>query len=172
MFTSRSKLFWAILALFVAVFLFLFPALIAYRYTAPSQRNDFVSHPWRGWSFAWAAITVPADSQLKTSGQALREAKRVFRGSSVDPQEIQLLFVPKQRPFTFTHDIAGQTITSTVTPSYRFIWQVTGKIDVTSTGPLVIVAMLDYASGATLYDVRTDLPGAAQPEPSPPAPAP
>lgn len=170
MFGSRSKLFWAILTLVIAAIVILFPALVAYRYTAPSQRNDFVTHPWRGWSFAWATITVPADSKLKTSGQALREAKRVFRGSSVDPQEIQLLFVPKQRPYSFTHDVNGQSITSTVTPSYRFIWQVTGRIDVTSTGPLDIVAMLDYASGATLYDVRTDLPSASQPEPTPSAP--
>jgi hypothetical protein len=170
MFTSRSKLFWAIFALVVAAFVFLFPALIAYRYTAPSQRNDFVSHPWHGWSFAWAAITVPADSKLKTSGQALREAKRVFRGSSVDPQEIQLLFVSKRRPYTFTHDVVGQNVTSMVTPSYRFIWQVTGRIEVTSPGPLVIVAMLDYASGATLYDVRADVTAATQPEPSPSAP--
>lgn len=170
MFTSRSKLFWAIVALVLAAFVFLFPALIGYRYTAPSQRNDFVTHPWRGWSFAWATIMVPGDSKLKTSGQALREAKRVFRGSSVDPQEIQLLFVPEQRPYTFTHDVAGQSVTSTVTPSYRFIWQVTGKLDVASTSPPVIVAMLDYASGAALYDVRNDLPSATQPEPSPSAP--
>ena len=34
----------------------LLPALVAYRYTSPVQRGEFVSHPWRGWSFIAAAL--------------------------------------------------------------------------------------------------------------------
>jgi hypothetical protein len=164
----RSKRFLVEVLLVAALVIFLLPAFVAFRYTAPSQRGDFVRHPWRGWSFAYAALAVPGNAQLKTSGMALRKADWLFKGTAVDPREVQLLYVPAHRPYTFTHAVGGRVVTSSVVPRYRFIWQVQGVIDTISDRTDTIVALLDYANGRVLYDVRNDLPATQlSPEPSP-----
>jgi len=162
----RSKKSLVVAALVVALVVFLLPAFVAFRYTAPSQRSDFIRRPWRGWSFAYAALAVPGDAKLKTSGMALRKADWVFKGTAVDPREVQLLFVPAGRPYRFTHRVDGSVLTSSAIPSYRFIWQVQGVIDTISQRTDTIVALLDYDTGRVIYDVRHDLP------PSPLAPEP
>jgi hypothetical protein len=118
----------------------------------------FVEAPWRGWSFLAAALAVPANSQLKTSGQALRKADWLFHGTVVDPREVQLLFVPKHRALFFQHRVGTASVTSRVVPAYRFIWEIRGRIDTVNTTSNVIVGMLDYKTGHLLYDVRKDLP--------------
>ena len=166
MFEKRSKRFWMTIAAVAAVVIFLFPALIAFRYTAASQRNDFIRRPWRGWSFVAAALAVPPNSRLKTSGQALRLAVYRYRASVVDPREIQLLFVAEKKPYTFTQQIAGRSITRTVVPAYRFIWQVAGHVDTLPHSGNVIVGLLDYDTGKLLYDIRKDLPASLRTPPS------
>jgi len=142
---------------------FLFPAFVAFRYTAASQRMDFVRRPWRGWAFAVAAVGVPGSSQLKTSGMALRKADWVFKGTSVDPREVQLLYVPAATPYTFSHRVDGRLVTSTVTPTYKFVWQVEGVVgtgsdaDADADADETVVGMLDYRNGHLLYDIRDDL---------------
>ena len=151
----------------MAALIFVTPALLAFRYTAASQRDQFLTHPWRGWSFALAAILVPGNSQLKTSGAVLRKAQWLFRGTGVDPQEVQLLYEHPHRPYTFSHTVAGRTVTSTITPTYWFVWEVEGQIDTLPASGHVIVAMFDYRTGKMLYDVRNDLqPEQIVPEPS------
>ena len=163
----RSKRFLVVALVLAALVVFLLPAFVAFRYTAPSQRGDFVRHPWRGWSFAYAALAVPGDAELKTSGMALRKADWVYKGTAVDPREVQLLYVSKRKPYTFTHNIDGREVTSTVVPSYRFIWQVQGAIDTVSERGDTVVALLDYDTGRILYDVRDDLlPSELTPEPT------
>jgi hypothetical protein len=163
----RSKRFLVVALVLAALVVFLLPAFVAFRYTAPSQRGDFVRHPWRGWSFAYAALAVPGDAELKTSGMALRKADWVYKGTAVDPREVQLLYVSKRKPYTFTHNIDGRTVTSTVVPSYRFVWQVQGAIDAVSERSDTVVALLDYDTGRVLYDVRDDLlPSELTPEPT------
>ena len=119
---------------------------------------------------------MPGNSELKTSGMALRKADWLFKGTAVDPREVQLLFVKRKEPYTFTHAIDGRTLTSTVVPSYRFIWQVEGVVDTISGSGNTIVALLDYRSGRVLYDIRDDLtPAELAPRPSDtttPSPAP
>jgi hypothetical protein len=158
MFTHRSRRFWAIVIVIATLIVLYLPSLIAYRFTAASQNTGFLTRPWQSWSFLYTALTVPADAQLKTSGQALRRADRLFAGSAVDAREVRLLFLSAGKPYTFTHDVAGRSVTSTVTPPYRFTWQVSGVIDPTHSHTLVPVALLDYRSGRVLYDVRADLP--------------
>jgi hypothetical protein len=153
----RSKRFVAGAVVLVALVVLVLPAFVAFRYTAPGQRGDFVRHPWRGWSFAYAVLAVPGDSRLKTSGMALRKADWLFKGTVVDPTEVQLLFTPRGRPFTLRHAIDGRSVVSTVTPSYRFVWQVQGVIKTISDRSDTVVALLDYATGRVLYDVRDDL---------------
>jgi hypothetical protein len=172
----RDKRFLAVAIVVAALVIFALPAFMAFRYTAPEQRGQFLTRPWRGWSFAYAALAVPGDSELKTSGMALRKADWLFKGTAVDPREVQLLFVKRKEPYTFTHAIDGRTLTSTVVPSYRFIWQVEGVVDTISGSGNTIVALLDYRSGRLLYDIRDDLtPAELTPRPSDtttPSPAP
>lgn len=146
-----------VVAVVAALLVLLLPSLVAYRYTAPQQRGEFVTRPWRGWAFVAAAFRVPGDSELKTSGAALRRAAWVFRDGLVDPREVQLLFVPQDEPFTLDHAIDGRMVTTTVDPEYRFIWQVQGSVPAVSDRTDTIVALLDYRSGRVLYDVRDDL---------------
>jgi hypothetical protein len=163
----RSKRFLIVALVLAALVVFLLPAFVAYRYTAPSQRGDFIRHPWGGWSFAYAALAVPGDSELKTSGMALRKADWVFKGTAIDPREVQLLFVPEGKPYRFTHSIDGHVVTSSAVPNYRFIWQVQGVIDTVSDRTDTIVALLDYDTGRVIYDVRDDLlPSELTPEPT------
>jgi len=153
----RSKKFLAAVAVIVVLVVFALPAFVAYRYTAPEQRSEFITHPWRGWAFVYAALAVPGDAELKTSGMALRKSDWIFQDTVVDPQEVQLLFVPKRRAYTLIHAIDGRSVTSTVVPSYRFIWQVQGAIDTVSGRTYTIVALLDYDTGRVLYDVLDSL---------------
>ncbi len=172
----RDKRFLAVAIIVAAVIVFVLPAFVAFRYTAPQQRGQFLTRPWRGWSFAYAALAVPGGSELKTAGMALRKADWLYRGTAVDPREVQLLFVRRKQPHVFRHAIDGRTVTSTVVPSYRFIWQVQGVIDTVSDKTGTIVALLDYNSGRVLYDVRDDLtPAELEPQPTTvasPSPAP
>ena len=172
----RDKRFLAVAIVVAALVVFVLPAFIAFRYSAPEQRGQFLSRPWRGWGFAYAALAVPGGAELKTSGMALRKADWIYKGTVVDPREVQLLFVRSKRPYTFAHSIDGRTVTSTVVPSYRFIWQVQGTVDTVSDKADTIVALLDYNSGRLLYDVRDDLtPDELAPRPvdnASPSPAP
>ncbi len=176
LFRNRNKRFWIILVVVVVAVVFYLPSLVAFRYTAAAQNTGFLTHPWRSWSFIVTALTVPGDSRLKTSGIALRAADAHYRGSAIDPHEVRLLFLPEGKPYTFTHTIGGRTVTTTIRPPYRFVWQVTGHID-TVNGPDTIVALLDYRTGRVLYDVRHDLSqgaGATEPagsSPTEPSPA-
>lgn len=163
----RNKRFLVVFVIIVAFATIVLPALVAYRYTAQEQRGEFVRRPWRGWAFTYAALAVPADSRLKTSGMALRKADWLFKGTAVDPREVQLLFGPQDVPFTLSHDIGARSVTSTVTPSYRFIWLVRGSIATIPDSSRTIVALLDYQTGRVLYDVRDDLlPPELTPSPS------
>jgi len=170
---KRNTRLWVIAAVVVVLVVALLPALVAYRYTSPDQRGDFVSHPWRGWSFIAAALRVPGDSELKTSGDALRKSERLFGRTAIDPQEVQLLFVVAGEPYAFTQEVAGIRAGAEVTPKYRFIWEVRGTVP-TGLGAGAaredaVVALLDYETGRLLYDVRQDLPAdwlETQPAPS------
>ena len=172
----RDKRFLAVAIVVAAVVIFVLPAFVAFRYTAPEQRGQFLAKPWRGWGFAWAALSVPGNAELKTSGMALRKADWLYKGTAVDPREVQLLFVKTKEPYTFTHGIDGRTLTSTVQPAYRFIWQVQGVVDTVSESSSTVVALLDYKTGRVLYDIRDDLtPAELAPQPgdsASPSPAP
>jgi hypothetical protein len=172
----RDKRFLAAAIVVAALVIFVLPAFVAFRYTAPEQRGQFLTRPWRGWSFARAALAVPSNAELKTSGMALRKADWLYKGTAVDPREVQLLFVKTENPYTFTHGIDGRTLTSTVVPAYRFIWQVQGVVDTVSDSSDTVVALLDYKTGRVLYDIRDDLtPAELAPQPgdsASPSPAP
>ena len=84
-FRNRNKRFWIVLIAVVVLVGFYLPSLVAFRYTAAPQNTGFLTHPWRSWSFIVTALTVPGDSRLKTSGNALRAADSRFNGSSIDP---------------------------------------------------------------------------------------
>ena len=153
----RDRRFLAVGTVVAALVVFVLPGFLAFRYTAPGQRGQYITRPWRGWRFAYAALAVPGDSVLKTSGMALRKADWIYRGTVIDPREVQLLFVSSGRPYTFTQSVDGRTLTTSVVSSYRFIWQVQGEVATLTDGGGIVVALLDYRSGRLLYDVRDDL---------------
>jgi hypothetical protein len=171
MLRGRSKLFWALVALAVAVVVFYLPSLVAYRYTADAQSSSYLTHPWRSWRFVVAALTVPGDSQLKTSGTAFRDADEYFDRTNVDVVAAQLLYLPVDEPYTFTPLIdAGDDETTaaqsdaaviaaladpaTIVPPFRFVWQIEGFYGRGGDAPETIVAMIDYRSGEVLWDIR------------------
>lgn len=160
----RNTRLWVTVIVVMIVVIALLPALVAYRYTSPVQRDEFVSHPWRGWSFMAAALGVPSDSELKTSGEALRKAVWLYKQSGITPLEVQLLFVTAGEPYAFEQEVAGDRLEAAVTPEYRFIWEVRGTVPTgAGTGAprqTAVVALLDYETGRLLYDVRDDLPPA------------
>jgi hypothetical protein len=158
-FRKRSKRFWATLIVVVTVVVFYLPSLVAFRYTASPQRTSFLTHPWRSWDFVTTLLTVPGDARLKTSGAALRKADTYWYGSGVDPQSVRVLFLPAGRPYTFTHEAAGQTFTTTIRPPYKLVWQVRGELDGDGGHASdTIVGLLDYRTGRVLYDIRNDVP--------------
>jgi hypothetical protein len=167
-FKKHGKRFWATVALVAAIVVFYFPSLLAYRYTAAAQSGDFLTHPWRSWDFLFTALTVPSDSRLKTSGAADRKAEELFDKSQVGVVQVRLLFLPAGVPYSFTQQIGSRSVTTRITPPYRFVWQVDGTVHALAGNPTRIVMMLDYRSGAVLYDITSDLPGV----PSSPLPGP
>jgi hypothetical protein len=170
MFRNQSKRFWTILVACVVVVVLYFPSLVAFRYTAPPQNVTFLYKPWKSWSFAYTALTVPGDAKLKTSGEALREAKKVWPGPTPSVDEVRVLFVDEGQPYEFTHSVGGRDVTTTVVPPYDFVWQVRGAV--AKGGDENIVGLLDYRSGDVLYDVRTDLAAPATGPSATPTPLP
>jgi hypothetical protein len=163
--------FWATVALVAAIVVFYFPSLLAYRYTAGTQSSSFLTHPWRSWDFLFTALTVPSDSRLKTSGAAERKAEELFDKTQVGVVQVRLLFLPARVPYSFTQRIGSRTVSTRITPLYRFVWQVDGAVHALSGSPVLIVMMLDYRSGEVLYDITSDLPGVpSSPSPSNPGP--
>lgn len=157
MFRNQSKRFWIILVTCVTVFAFYFPSLVAFRYTAPPQNVTFLYQPWKSWSFAYTALTVPGDAELKTSGEALRAAEKVWPEPQFNAREVRVLFLDEGRPHTFTHDVLGNEVETTITPTYDFVWQVRGTIGRDDAD--TVLGLLDYRTGDVVYDVRDDLGG-------------
>lgn len=169
MITLRDKRFAIALIMLLVVIIALLPAFVGFRYTAPEHSGQFVRRPWRGWAFVFSALAVPADSKLKTSGMALRKAEWLFRGTVVDPQEVQLVYATAGEPYTFTHTVGGREVLTTVTPTYDFIWQVKGSLTTVPDGERTVVALLDYETGRVLFTIRDHIP---QELPASPSPAP
>ena len=159
MFKKHGKRFWMTLALVAAIVVFYFPSLLAFRYTAGAQSSGFLTHPWRSWDFLFTALTVPSDSRLKTSGAAMRKAEELFDKSQVEVVQVRLLFLKVRLPYAFTQQVGSRDITTHIKPPYRFVWQVEGAVHALSGSPLLVVMLLDYRSGAVLYDISSDLPG-------------
>jgi len=170
-FKKHGKRFWVSLALVAAIVVFYFPSLLAYRYTAGTQSTSFLTHPWRSWEFLFTALTVPSDSRLKTSGAAMRKAEELFDKSQVAVTQVRLLFLPARLPYTFAQRVGARDLTTHIKPPYKFVWQVQGAVHSVSGSPVLIVMLLDYRSGAVLYNISSDLPGVpTTPTPGPTGP--
>ena len=76
----RDKRFLAVAIVVAALIVFVLPAFVAFRYTAPEQRGQFLTRPWRGWSFAYAALAVPGGSELKTVGHGAAQGRLAVQG--------------------------------------------------------------------------------------------
>ena len=157
----RDKRFLAVAIVVAALVIFVLPAFVAFRYTAPDQRGEFLRHPWRGWSFAYAALAVPGDSELKTSGMALRKADWVFKGTAIDPREVQLLFVKRKQPYVF--QARGRTAVSSPA-RWCPVTASSGRSRASSTrsrtAPTRSWRCSTTGRAGMLYDIRDDLTSA------------
>ena len=173
----RDKRFLAVAIVVAALVIFVLPAFVAFRYTAPEQRGQFLTKPWRGWSFALGrALRARADPSSRRPAWPCARPTGCTRAPPWTRGRCSFCSCRTKQPYTFTHTIDGRTLTSTVTPSYRFIWQVQGAVDTVSDKSDTVVALLDYNTGRVLYDVRDDLtPAELAPQPgdtASPSPAP
>ena len=162
----------------VALVVALLPALVAYRYTSPVQRDDFVSHPWRGWSFVAAALRVPGDSELKTSGDALRKAEWLFKGTADRPAGGPAPVRHRRRALRIsTQEVAGvQRRRRGHAELPVHLGGARHRADAAGGAAaepeVAVVALLDYETGRLLYDVRDDLPATSPAPSATPSPAP
>ena len=173
----RDKRFLAVAIVVAALVVFVLPAFVAFRYTAPEQRGQFLTSPWRGWSFAYAALAVPGQRRAQDLRHGAAQGRLGVQGDGRRPpggaaavrqaQAAVHVHASHRRP----HPHHARCV-----PTYRFIWQVQGVVDTISQNSDTLVALLDYKSGRVLYDVRDDLtPAELAPQPgdtATPSPAP
>jgi len=170
-FRKHGKRFWIAVGAAALVCVFYFPSLVAYRYTADSQRTAFLSHPWRSWEFLATALAVPGDAKLKTSGAALRLAESLFNHQEISVDRVRLLFLAKERPYSFSQTVDQLRLGGTVRPPHRFVWEVEGRIRSLPDTGRITVMLLDYRSGRVLWDARDYLGGGSPAPTASPSPS-
>jgi hypothetical protein len=144
---GRSSLFWAVVAVVVIGLVVYAPALLARAATAPDEPVDFLTHPQDGWRFVIDVASDHGSARAGTPHAARDLAVRHFSGSPVLPVRVDLLYVTGRR-----FRVGGKQGTILLPANTQLLWKVTGRTS--STGPLRIVALIDYSTGAFIYDVR------------------
>ena len=144
---GRSSLFWAVVTVVVIGLVVYAPALLARASTAPDEPVDFLTHPQDGWRFVIAVVSDKGSAKAGSPQAARNLAVRHFSGSTVLPVRVDLLYLPNRR-----FRVGGKQGTIRLPANSQLFWKVTGR---TSTdGPLRIVALIDYSTGAFIYDTR------------------
>ena len=129
----RDKRFLAVAIVVAALVVFVLPAFVAFRYTAPEQRGQFLTQP-----VARLELRLGRARRARATPSSRRRAWRCARRTGSTrarpsiPARCSCCSSSPRQPYTFTHTIDGRTLTSTVVPSYRFIWQVQGVVDTVS----------------------------------------
>lgn len=143
---GRSSLFWAVVVVVVIGLVVYAPALLARAATAHDEPVDFLTHPQDGWQFV-IDVTSDRGSARAGSPKAARDlAVRHFSGSTVLPVNVGLLYVTSRR-----FDVGGKQGTILLPANSQLLWKVTGRTS--ANGPLRTVALIEYSSGAFIYDV-------------------
>jgi hypothetical protein len=124
------------------------PAYLARAATAPDEPVEFVSHPVQGWRFLLTAVREVPSARAPTPARARQLAVEAFRGSVVEPLRVDLLYLPKRRI-----RVRARTGSTVLTAKGTLVWKVTGRP--APDDPIRIVGLIDFASGALTYDVRT-----------------
>jgi hypothetical protein len=144
---GRSSLFWAVLAVLVAGVLFYGPAYLAREATAASGPVDFLARPQEGWRFLFEVVPAIDDARAGSPGAARALATRSFRGSSVQPVRVELLYLPDR-----VLARAGRKGTRGIEANATLVWKVTGRTR--PGGRLRLVGLIDFRTGELVYDVR------------------
>jgi hypothetical protein len=143
----RSALFWAVLAVALVGVAVYAPALLARAATGPAEPGDFLTAPLEGWRFlVTAAFEIPG-ARAATPADARALAIRDFRGTTVVPTRVDLLWVPDRRV-----RLQGEGSREATTKS-SLVWMVTGRARATAS--VRTVGLIDFRSGKLTYDVRT-----------------
>jgi hypothetical protein len=144
---GRSSLFWAVVAVILIGLVVYAPALLARASTAPDEPVDFLTHPQDGWRFVIDVVSDKGSAKAGTPQAARDLAVRHFSGSPVLPVRVDLLYLPSRR-----FRVGGKQGTITLPANSQLLWKVTGRTS--SNGPLRTVALIEYSTGAFVYDVR------------------
>lgn len=141
----RGRRFWLALGVAGAALAFYAPGLLATQYTSGRSSPDYLVEPWQGWHFLYAATTLAIDADLNTSALAIEAAKKRFNdpvGESGGARVLRVRLV-----FADGQDVPV-TGTSVRTPK-TLSWEVVGRLDGRDD---VLLALLDYSTGATLWE--------------------
>jgi hypothetical protein len=143
----RSSLFWAVLAVALAGAALYAPAYVARAATGPGEPVDFLKRPEEGWRFVLAAVRAVPSARLSRPALAAEQARRVFAGQPIQPTRVTLLYLP-DRVVTVGRGKGRRRLAANA----RLIWRIVGRVR--PGGPLVTVGLMDFSSGALIYDVR------------------
>ena len=108
---------------------------------------DFLTHPQDGWHFVIDVVSNRGSAKAGTPSAARDLAVAHFSGSPVLPVRVDLLYLPGRR-----FRVGGKQGTITLPANSQLLWKVTGRTS--SDGPLRTVALIEYSTGAFVYDVR------------------
>ena len=144
---GRSSLFWAVVAVVLIGLVVYAPALLARAATAPDEPVDFLTHPQDGWRFVIDVVSDRGSAKAGTPQAARDLAVAHFSGSAVLPVRVDLVYLPGHQL-----RLGGKQGTIRVSANSQLLWKVTGRTS--SDGPLRTVALIDYSTGAFIYDSR------------------
>ncbi len=130
----------------VLIVLLLLPAVVAERYTSPTQDGQYILNPLKGWGFVFALLRVDDSAALGSSGEALKRARVAFADSAERPVKVELLYLSDAEPHVYVRKTGG-TLLVAVPP--RLVWEVWGRSgdDTGTNEPVDVIGFLDYGSG-------------------------
>ncbi len=123
------------------------PAYAARAATGPGEPVDFLRHPQDGWRFLAAVVPGASGARLATPSAAAGRARAVFAGSSVEPTRVSLLYLPDHRL-----EVGRGKGRTTLTAKAELLWRIVGRLR--PGGALRTVGLMDFDTGALIYDVR------------------
>ena len=133
----------------VLIVLLLLPAVVAERYTSPTQDGRYVLNPLKAWGFVLTLVGVDDSAALGSSGEALKRARVAFMDSAERPVKVELLYLPDAEPYVYVKK-TGRTLLIAAPP--RLVWEVWGRSgdEAGSDEPVDVIGFLDYSSGRLL----------------------
>jgi hypothetical protein len=149
------------------VALLVLPALIAERFTSPTQNGQYLLNPVKSYGFIVALIQESRAATLSNSGKALGKSKTMFSNSNIRTTKVELLYLGGRTSYYYARKAGGNLM---ILHPPKLVWEVWGRSHdrTASSEPLDVIGFLDYRSGRTLDSVESFSsecdPGLAHPD--------